>query len=86
MNHIVPRNARKLVFPSVLVYHPPVSLGHQTKFDGIFGDEEGSHPRSAGGDRASHAVEPPLAGLFGAKRAPFRTSDRKSPAQPVSAR
>jgi hypothetical protein len=60
--------------------------GHQAKFDGVFGDEEGSHPRASGGDRASPVVEPPLAGLFGAKRAPFRTSDRKSPAGPVSTR
>lgn len=52
--------------------------GHDDKFDGLFG-EEGATPRRKR-RAAKRAGEPPLAGLFGARKSPLKQDYLKSPA------
>lgn len=51
-----------------------MTIVHDGKFDGLFG-EDGSHKR-----HRALAVEPLMAGVFGANSITLKQADRKSPA------
>ena len=53
-----------------------MTIAHDAKFDGLFGEDGSRKPRRA------RAAEPPMAGLFGANSIIVKPADRKSPAMP----
>jgi len=51
-----------------------MTIVHDGKFDGLFGEDGGHKPRRA------RTAEPLMAGLFGANSIILKQADRKSPA------
>lgn len=53
-----------------------MTIVHDGKFDGVFG-ENGPHEQ-----RRARGAEPPMAGMFGANSITLKQADRKSPVTP----